>query len=169
MRRREFIAALQRRGRRGDGLSKPSDHRAARIALVLACCQVPRYPLQRTRAAFVEALSRLGWDEGKNLTVEARAAKGRAERFAEHAAELVTLKVDVAVASNSQAVQALKEKTSTIPIVMLDVSHPVEAGFIAFLATPAGTSPASRLSSTTSTPKCLSSCGRSSPGSSAQA
>jgi putative ABC transport system substrate-binding protein len=50
----------------------------------------------------------------------------------------VRLKVDVAVGSNSQAVQVLKDKTSTIPIVMLDVSHPVEAGFVASLARPGG-------------------------------
>ena len=60
------------------------------------------------------------------------------ERYAEFAAELVGLKVDVAVASGSQAVRALKDKTSTVPIVMLDASHPVEAGFVVSLARPGG-------------------------------
>ena len=73
-------------------------------------------------------LRKLGWDEGKNLNVEARATEGRAERFAEHAAELVTLKVDVAVASNSQAVQALKEQDFDHSNRDARVSHPVEAG-----------------------------------------
>src|SRR5829696_3525787 len=74
----------------------------------------------------------------RNLIVEARATEGRAERFAEHAAELVALQVDVAVGSNSQAVQALKDKTWTIPIVMLDAASPVEQGFIVSLARPGG-------------------------------
>ncbi len=90
------------------------------------------------REAFVEALRQRGWEEGKNLILEARATEGKPERFAEFAAELVGLKVDVAVGSNSQAVQALKDRTSTIPIVMLDASHPVEAGFVASLARPGG-------------------------------
>lgn len=88
------------------------------------------------REAFVDALRQLGWEEGKNLILEARATEGRSERFAEAAAELVGLNVDVAVGANSQAVQALKDKTSTIPIVMVDASHPVEAGFVASLGRP---------------------------------
>jgi putative ABC transport system substrate-binding protein len=87
---------------------------------------------------FVESLRQRGWEEGKNLIIEARATEGKTERFAEFAAELVALAVDVVVASNSQAIQALKDKTSKIPIVMLDASHPVEAGFIASLARPGG-------------------------------
>jgi putative ABC transport system substrate-binding protein len=83
-------------------------------------------------------LRQLGWAEGKNLTLEARATEGKPERYAEFAAELVRLNVDVAIASGSQAVQALKDKTSNIPVVMLDASHPVEAGFVASLARPGG-------------------------------
>ena len=90
------------------------------------------------RQAFVEALRQRGWEEGRNLTLVERATEGKAERFPEFAAELVALNVDVAVASNSQAIQALKDKTSKIPIVMLDASHPIEAGFIASLARPGG-------------------------------
>jgi putative ABC transport system substrate-binding protein len=52
------------------------------------------------------------------------------EMFAARAAELVALSPDVIVAPNSQAVAAAIAQTATIPIVMLNVSHPVEAGFI---------------------------------------
>jgi len=92
----------------------------------------------RFRGALVDTLRQLGWEEGKNLTVEARATEGRAELYAEFAAELVASNVDVVVASGSQGTQALKDKTATIPIVMLDASHPVEAGFVASLARPGG-------------------------------
>ena len=50
----------------------------------------------------------------------------------------MALQVDVAVGSNSQAVQALKDKTRTIPIVMLNAAGPVEQGFIVSLARPGG-------------------------------
>jgi putative ABC transport system substrate-binding protein len=70
--------------------------------------------------------------------VEARATEGKTERYAEFAGELVALNVDVVIGSGSQAVQALKAKTATVPIVMLDASHPVEAGFIISLSRPGG-------------------------------
>ena len=90
------------------------------------------------RHAFVEALRERGWVEGDNLAIEARATEGKAERFPELAAALVALNVDVIVATNSQAVSAARQTTGTTPIVMLDVSHPVEAGFVASLARPGG-------------------------------
>jgi putative ABC transport system substrate-binding protein len=67
-----------------------------------------------------------------------RAAEGKPERYAQLGRELVSLNLDLVVGSGSQGVQALTAATSTIPIVMLDVSHPIEAGFIASLARPGG-------------------------------
>ena len=90
------------------------------------------------REAFVESMRQKGWVEGQNLIVEARATEGKNERYAEFAGELVAANVDVAIGSNSQAIQALKAKTATVPIVMLDASHPVEAGFIISLSRPGG-------------------------------
>ena len=89
------------------------------------------------RDAFLQDLAGAA-GKGKKLIIEERAAEGRAERFAEHAAELVDLQVNVAVGTNSQAIQALKEKTSTIPIVMLNAADPIGSGFIASLARPGG-------------------------------
>ena len=74
------------------------------------------------RDAFLQGLRQRGW-EGKKLIIEERATEGRAERFAEHAAELVASQVDVAVGTDSQAIQALKEKTSTIPIMMVGAAE----------------------------------------------
>src|SRR5215467_3585449 len=50
-------------------------------------------------AAFVQRLRELGWIDGRNLAIEYRWAEGRNERYAENAAELVRLKVDVIVTS----------------------------------------------------------------------
>ena len=90
------------------------------------------------REAFVESMRQKGWVEGQNLIVEARATEGKTERYAEFAGELVASNVDVVIGSNSQAVEALKAKTATVPIVMLDASNPVEAGFIVSLSRPGG-------------------------------
>ena len=90
------------------------------------------------REAFVESMRQKGWVEGQNLILEARATEGKNERYAEFAGELVASNVDVVIASGSQAVQALKAKTATVPIVMLDASNPVEAGFVISLSRPGG-------------------------------
>jgi putative tryptophan/tyrosine transport system substrate-binding protein len=86
--------------------------------------------------AFMEQMRLRGWEEGRNLVLDLRNTDGRADLFGARAAELVASSPDVIVATNSQAVAAAMSQTSSIPIVMLDVSHPVEAGFIKSLASP---------------------------------
>jgi len=93
---------------------------------------------KRTWEALVDALRSHGWEEGRNLVLEGRFAGPSAARFPELAAELVALKVDVIVASNSQSVEAARRKTATIPIVMVNVTDPVKSGFVASLARPGG-------------------------------
>src|SRR5829696_8437801 len=139
MRRRRFVLALGAALLTG-GIAVPVSAQTTKIARVgiLSGASLSTPANAHFREAFVESLRKLGWEEGRNLIVETRATEGRAERFAEHAAELVALQVDVAVGANSQAVQALKDKTRTIPIVMLNTAGPVEQGFIVSLARPGG-------------------------------
>jgi putative tryptophan/tyrosine transport system substrate-binding protein len=80
----------------------------------------------------------LGYVEGKNIVIEFRWAEGHYERLAGLAAELVQSKADVIVAGSPPAVQAMKQATSVIPIVMLAVGDPVGAGFVESLAKPGG-------------------------------
>jgi putative ABC transport system substrate-binding protein len=89
-------------------------------------------------AGFREGLRELGWEDGRNIVMEFRFAGGRHERYRELAEELVRLNVDVFAAANSQSVRAAKGATDTIPIVMFEVGHPVDAGFVASLARPGG-------------------------------
>jgi putative tryptophan/tyrosine transport system substrate-binding protein len=88
--------------------------------------------------AFRQELSKLGWIEGKNLTIEYRFAEGKGERLPELAAELVRLKVDLIVVSGNPTAFAAKTATSTIPIVMTTSADPVGAGLVASLARPGG-------------------------------
>src|SRR5260370_6162592 len=84
-------------------------------------------------------LRELGYIEGQNLVIEQRFAEGRLERLPGLARELVQLRVDTLVAASPHAVQAAKDTTKTIPIVMLlSYSDPVGLGFVASFARPVG-------------------------------
>ena len=88
--------------------------------------------------AFLQELSKLGWIEGKNLTIEYRFAEQKTERLPELAADLVRLKVDLIVVSATPSALAAKSATTTIPIVIASASDPVGAGLVASLARPGG-------------------------------
>jgi putative ABC transport system substrate-binding protein len=88
--------------------------------------------------ALLHELSKLGWMQGKNFTIEYRFAEGKLERQPELAAELVRLKVDLIVVTGSPTTRAAKNATSSIPIVMAAVPDPVGFGFVASLARPGG-------------------------------
>jgi putative ABC transport system substrate-binding protein len=87
---------------------------------------------------FRQELSKLGWIEGRNITIEYRFAEQKVERLPELAAELVRLKVDLIVASGGPTPLAAKEATNTIPIVMTSAPDPVGSGLVASLARPGG-------------------------------
>ena len=88
--------------------------------------------------AFQEGLRELGYVEGRNIAIEFRWAEGQYERLPGLAAELVRLNVNVIVAAGPNAIQAAKQATATIPIVMAAVGDPVGTGFVASLARPGG-------------------------------
>ena len=88
--------------------------------------------------AFRQGLRERGYVEGRNLKIEWRFAEGRNERLPQLASELVGLKVDVIFAINTQAAQAAKSASGTIPIVIARVADPVRSGLVASLARPGG-------------------------------
>jgi putative ABC transport system substrate-binding protein len=89
--------------------------------------------------AFRQELSKLGWIEGKNITIEYRFAEGKgADRLQEHAADLLRLKVDVIVGTSPGSALAAKKATTTIPIVVTSAGDPVGVGLVASLARPGG-------------------------------
>jgi len=88
---------------------------------------------------FRQELSKLGWIEGKNITMEYRFAENKGpERIAELAAELVLLKVDLIVTSGVPPALEAKKATTTIPIVITNFTDPVALGLVASLARPGG-------------------------------
>jgi putative ABC transport system substrate-binding protein len=88
--------------------------------------------------AFRQELRKLGWIEGKTITIEYRFAEQKNERLPELAADLVRLRVDLIVASAGPSVLAAKGATTTIPIVMTNPADPVREGMVASLARPGG-------------------------------
>jgi len=88
--------------------------------------------------AFRHGLRELGYVEGKSIIIEWRYAEGKLNRVGELAADLVRLKVDVIVTGGPTITPAVKEATTTIPIVMGYDNDPVGSGFVASLARPGG-------------------------------
>jgi putative ABC transport system substrate-binding protein len=87
-------------------------------------------------AVFVERLRALGWIDGRTVAIESRWAEGRAERFAEIAAEFVRLNVSVIATGGTAAVETVKRATSVIPIVFWSAGDPVGTGLVTSLARP---------------------------------
>ena len=144
MRRREFIGTL------GSAAALPLVARAQQAV------KVPRIGWLSPGSAtsdenflmsFREGLHQLGWVAGRNIVIEPRWAEGQFERLPDLALELIRLKVDVIVASVTQASLAAKRATGTIPIVMVGVGDPLGSGLVDNLARPGGnvTGPSSML------------------------
>ena len=89
-------------------------------------------------AAFRDGLQKLGYVEGRNITIVYRWAEGKVDQLPELANELVQQKVDIILAGGSSGVAAAKDATRLIPVVMAGVGDPVELGLVATLARPGG-------------------------------
>jgi putative tryptophan/tyrosine transport system substrate-binding protein len=131
MRRRDFIALL------GSTLALPSAH-AQQVRTMGLLGSGSEAAQQEWTAAFVRRMAQLGWTEGGNLKIAYRWADGRNERFAEIAAELVKLKVDLILTHNTVPTLVVKRTTSSIPIVFATAGDPVGSGIVASLARPGG-------------------------------
>ncbi len=88
--------------------------------------------------AFRQGLRELGHVEGRDVALEFRYAEGDFRRLPGLMAELIRLPVDIVVAVGDPTINAAKQATSTIPIVMAAVGDPVGRGFVASLARPGG-------------------------------
>jgi putative tryptophan/tyrosine transport system substrate-binding protein len=88
--------------------------------------------------ALLDGLRERGYIEGQNLVFERRFSEGNVERFAEFAAELVRLRVDLIIVPTTPAALAAKHAAQTVPIVITSAIDPVGAGLLASLARPGG-------------------------------
>jgi putative tryptophan/tyrosine transport system substrate-binding protein len=136
MRRREFVAGL------GSALTCPviargqQPERLRRIVFLHALAE--NDPEAQARAVVLRrALAQFGWSE-YNIQFEQRFAAGDLGKLPALAAEVVSLRPDVIVASSTPTVAALQQATRSIPIIFAVLNDPVGQGFVASLAHPGG-------------------------------
>jgi putative ABC transport system substrate-binding protein len=132
MRRRDFIAVLAGSAAGWPFVVGAQQARPAKLGVLLV---EKREPFARV---FWEGLREFGYIDGQNMQVEYRSAEGKLDRLPALAAELVDLKVDIIVASETPAVQAAKRATTEIPIVMAPSGDPVGTGLVSSLSRPGG-------------------------------
>jgi len=138
MRRREFITLLG-----GTAVAWPLAARAQqaggmqRVSLILPLAEDDLEAQSRVRA-FRLGLRDVEWVEGRNIRIDYRFSAIDPNRLKEHVAELKSLAPDVIVGNSTPVLAALRQATTSIPIVFVVVNDPVGQGFVSSLARPGG-------------------------------
>ena len=136
MRRREFITLIG-----GAAVAWPlaarTQERVRRIGVLMG--QAANDPVTQARnAAFLQGLQELGWAVGRNVQIEYRWAPGDVDIGRRNAEELVAFAPDVILATGGAPLAPLLQVTRTVPIVFVQVTDPVGAGYVQSLARPGG-------------------------------
>jgi putative ABC transport system substrate-binding protein len=138
MRRREFLLGT---GLLATTLSISPRARAAdamkRVAILMGGAEDKVW--QNRVAAFRLGLREHGWEDGRNIQYEIRWGAGDAARTRDYAKELVALRPDLILATNTPTARALKAATETVPIVFAGLADPIADGIVASYANPSGT------------------------------
>ena len=133
MKRREFITLLGGAAVASWPLPLAAQQpKLPRIGVLLTANPEPFW------SEFRAGLREHGYIEGQNIQFEFRSADGQLNLLRALADELVRLKVDIIVASQTPAVTAARQATTEIPIVMAPAGDPVATGLISSLARPGG-------------------------------
>ena len=99
-----------------------------RIGVLVSCAEDDPEG-QASVAVFVQTLQSLGWTTGRNLQIDIRWGVADTASSRRYAAEMVALAPDVILTAASAAAAAAQEATRTLPIVFVNVSDPVGAGY----------------------------------------
>jgi hypothetical protein len=137
MKRREFITLVG--GAAAWPLAARAQHgaRLRRLGVLIPYAESDA-EAQSEIAAFRQTLEQLGWRDGRNLAIEYRWASGDTSRIRAYAKELVALAPDAIFCRTTPVTAAFAQETRTIPIVFVNVSDPVGAGFAASIAQESG-------------------------------
>jgi putative tryptophan/tyrosine transport system substrate-binding protein len=135
IKRREFIVGL------GSAAAWPLAARAQqpdRLRRIGVLMDGTETQAQSRLAAFVQGLRQLGWTEGQNLRMDVRWNNGDAGLAPTYAAQLIELMPDVILAGSTVNLTAIRQVTSIVPVVFVQVADPVGQGFVASLPRPGG-------------------------------
>jgi putative ABC transport system substrate-binding protein len=137
VKRREFVLLLGGAAVWPLAVQAQQGERMRRIGVLMALAA--NDPEGQRRAATFEAgLRELGWAEGRNLRTDYRWAPDDPDRLRSAAAELVAMSPDLILATSTPVLAALRQVNTTLPIVFVQVTDPVEQGFVENLARPGG-------------------------------
>ena len=136
LKRREFITLLG--GAAAWPLAARAQERIRRIGFLLAAYTPTDQPGEARIATFHNALSALGWSEGRNIQFEYYWGEGKLDRIKTLAVQTVQSAPDIIVVAGDPALAELQHLKSTIPIAFTQVSEAVGSGFVASLARPGG-------------------------------
>jgi putative tryptophan/tyrosine transport system substrate-binding protein len=137
MRRRQFISVLGGAVAAWPLAARAQSGAARRIGVLMNGAATEAAP-QSYVATFVQALRQLGWVEGQTVHIDLRWSAGDAGLAQIYAAQLIGLTPDVVVTSSTTNLMAIRQATSTVPVVFLSVSDPVEQGFVTNVTRPGG-------------------------------
>jgi putative ABC transport system substrate-binding protein len=134
MRRREFITLLGSATAWSLSAHAQQNH-VRRVCVLLGTAENDPETKSRVKG-LQQGLRDLGWSEPRNIQIDYRFAASDPDLIKKYVAEVVSLAPDVIVASSTPVVAALKQATSSIPIVFASLNDPVGQGFISSLARP---------------------------------
>jgi putative tryptophan/tyrosine transport system substrate-binding protein len=137
VRRRDFITLLGGAAAWPLAARAQQGERVRRIGVLIGAAETDLESQARI-VAFKQGLQALGWTDGRNVHIDYRFGSADLDLARKYAAELVGLTPDVILANSPLVLRALREQTSTIPIVFALVVDPVGEGFIKSLAQPGG-------------------------------
>ena len=138
MKRRDLITLLGRAAVAWPLAARAQQPERPRRIGVLMTLAADDPEAQARNAAFLQALSELGWTVGRNVQIDYRWGVADADRYRSRAAELVALAPDVILTNGAAGMAALQQVTQTMPVVFVQVTDPVGAGYVASLARPGG-------------------------------
>jgi putative ABC transport system substrate-binding protein len=123
LRRREFIAGLGGAAALPLAARAQQGNRVRRIGVLMGGEE--NDPFAKTIVpAFTQALSALGWTDGRNVRMDLRWGGDDIDRMRALAQELVGLQPDIIVTGTTPATAALQRETRTIPIVLFGRGRP---------------------------------------------
>jgi putative tryptophan/tyrosine transport system substrate-binding protein len=135
--RRKFLATLGGAAVWPLAARAQQSERMRRVGVLMNGAATETIP-QSYVAAFVQELRQLGWTEGRNLRIDVRWNAGDAALARIYAAQMIGLTPDVILTASTTNLTVIQQATNTVPVVFVQVSDPVEQGFVASITKPGG-------------------------------